>query len=124
TRPRRTEHRRRLVFERHVGVSGTTEQRVAMAHENRSLLDAVRADFTRLSARLGPADRTQVQDYLDSVREVERRIQAVETLGADSGLPALERPRGIPERYDEHVKLMYELQWLAFQGDMTRGVTL
>jgi hypothetical protein len=57
------------------------------------------------------------------VREVERRIEAVEMLGVDSGLPALARPRGIPERFDEHVKLMYELQWLAFQADMTRVVT-
>ena len=57
------------------------------------------------------------------MREVERRIQAVENVGADAGLPALERPRGIPERFDEHVKLMFDLQWLAFQADITRVVT-
>ena len=57
------------------------------------------------------------------MREVERRIQTVETHGDDAGLPALERPRGIPETFDEHVKLMFELQWLAFQADITRVVT-
>jgi len=94
-----------------------------VARENRSILDSVSEDFERLSASLGSADRSQVSDYLDAVREVERRIHAVETLGADAGLPALERPRGVPETFGDHVKLMYELQWLAFQADMTRVVT-
>jgi len=123
TTPLPTENNPRLVFERLFGHGGTNEQRMALARENRSILDSVREDFTRLSAKLGPADRAHVADHLDAVREVERRIQAVERVGADAGLPALERPRGIPERYDEHVKLMYELMWLAFQGDMTRVVT-
>ena len=77
----------------------------------------------RLTRELGPADRVQVDEYLESVREVERRIQTVERLGDDAGLPALERPQGIPETFGEHVKLMYELQWLAFQADLTRVVT-
>jgi hypothetical protein len=123
TQPLPTENNPRLVFERLFGNGGTAEQRVALAHENRSILDSVSADFTALAATLGAADRAQVDDYLSAVREVERRIQAVETLGVDSGLPALERPRGIPENFGEHVKLMYELQWLAFQADMTRVVT-
>ncbi len=121
TAPMPTENNPRLVFERLFGNGGTAEQRMARARENRSILDSVTADFTRLSSTLGPADRTQVEEY--PVREVERRIQAVENLGVDSGLPSLERPHGIPERFDEHVKLMYELQWLAFQADMTRVVT-
>ena len=64
-----------------------------------------------------------MDEYLQAVREVERRIQTVETLGDEAGLPALERPPGIPETFGEHVQLMYELQWLAFQADLTRVVT-
>jgi hypothetical protein len=123
TTPLPTENNPRIVFERLFGNGGTTQQRIARARENRSILDSVTEDFQRLSRSLGPSDRVQVDDYLTAVREVERRIQAVENLGVDAGLPALERPRGVPERYDEHVKLMYEIQWLAFQADMTRVVT-
>jgi hypothetical protein len=123
TSPLPTENNPRIVFERLFGHGGTTAQRVALARENRSILDSVSADFSRLARQLGPTDRSQVDDYLTSVREVERRIQAVETVGADAGLPVLERPRGIPAQFGEHVKLMYELQWLAFQADMTRVVT-
>ncbi len=123
TSPLPTENNPRIVFERLFGNGGTTEQRVALAHENRSILDSVSDDFTRLARTLGPSDRAHVDTYLESVREVERRIAAVENLSADLGLPALERPRGIPENFGDHVKLMYELQWLAFQADLTRVVT-
>ena len=123
TSPLPTENNPRIVFERLFGNGGTTAQRVALAHENRSILDSVTADFAKLSRTLGPADRTHVDSYLESVREVERRIASVERLSDDAGLPALERPRGIPEVFGDHVKLMYELQWLAFQADLTRVVT-
>ena len=123
TTPLPTENNPRIVFERLFGNGGTAAERTALARENRSILDSVREDFTRLSASLGAADRGQVDDYLTAVREVERRIGAVETLGVDSGLPELERPRGVPENYGEHVGLMYELQWLALQADLTRVVT-
>jgi hypothetical protein len=123
TTPLPTENNPRIVFERLFGNGGTTAQRVALAQENRSILDSVSADFSRLARTLGPKDRTQVDSYLDSVREVERRIAAVESLSDDAGLPALERPRGIPENFGDHVSLMYELQWLAFQADLTRVVT-
>jgi hypothetical protein len=123
TSPLPTENNPRLVFERLFGHGGTNEQRLARARENRSILDSVSADFSRLSRSLGAADRGHVIDYLDAVREVERRIQAVETAGDAAGLPALERPRGIPETFGEHVTLMYELMWLAFQADLTRVVT-
>jgi hypothetical protein len=123
TAPMPTENNPRLVFERLFGNGGTAEQRLGRARENRSILDSVSDDFSRLARTLGPSDRAQVDDYLESVREVERRIQAVEHLGVDSGLPNLQRPRGIPDVFGDHVKLMYELQWLAFQADMTRVVT-
>ncbi len=123
TAPLPTENNPRLVFERLFGDGGTAAQRAAVARENRSILDSVADDFVRLSKTIGSADRVQVDEYLESVREVERRIQAAESLGAAGELPRLERPRGIPERFDEHVSLMYELQWLAFRSDLTRVVT-
>jgi len=122
TTPMPTENNPRIVFERLFGDGGTAAQRAAQSRENRSILDSVREDFTRLQRTLGPADRVKVSEYLDAVREVERRIQGVEGR-ADTELPTLERPRGVPERFDEHVKLMYELQWLAFRADITRVTT-
>jgi hypothetical protein len=78
--------------------------------------------MARLKRRLGANDLTKVDDYVDSVREIERRIQAVEAQ-AQTTLPDLERPVGIPERFDHHVSLMFELQRLAFQADITRVTT-
>jgi hypothetical protein len=121
TTPLPTENNPRVVFERLFGDGGSKEQRAEQSRRNRSIIDSVLDDFHRLQRRLGPADRVQVSEYVDAVREVERRIQGAE--GAEAELPVLERPRGIHERFDEHVKLMYELQWLAFQADMTRVVT-
>ena len=112
-----------VTFERMFGDGSTTEERAARREQDRSILDFVGADFARLTRELGPADRVQVDEYLQSVREVERRIETVERLGDAAGLPALERPPGIPETFGEHVKLMYELQWLAFRADLTRVVT-
>lgn len=123
TSPLPTENNPRLVFERLFGSGGTRAQRSALARRNRSILDYVREDFVRLTRTLGPGDTAQVDEYLESVREVERRIQAIESLGDTGPASEMERPRGIPERFDEHVRLMYELQWLAFQADLTRVVT-
>jgi hypothetical protein len=122
TTPLPTENNPRIVFERLFGDGGTSEQRLSRARENRSILDSVMADLNRLQNGLGPSDRTKVTDYVDSVREVERRIHRVEQRNA-SDLPDLNQPSGIPERFDEHVKLMYELQWLAYRADVTRVVT-
>jgi hypothetical protein len=110
TQPLPTENNPRLVFERLFGHGGTAAQRAALAREHRSILDSVAQDFNRIAVTLGPADRVRVDEYLSSVREVERRIQIQETLGEDVGLPALERPRGIPDNFGDHVRLMYELQ--------------
>jgi len=122
TTPLPTENNPRIVFERLFGDGGTAEQRLARARENRSILDSVLVDLDRLQKSLGPSDRTKVADYVDSVREVEQRIQRVEKRNA-SDLPDLNQPSGIPDRFDEHVKLMYELQWLAYRADITRVVT-
>ena len=122
TTPLPTENNPRVVFERLFGDGGTPAQRAAQVRRNRSVIDSVLEDLKRLERRIGPADRVQVSEYVDAVREVERRIEGVEK-GAEAELPLLDRPRGIPERFDEHVKLMYELQWLAFRADLTRVVT-
>ena len=123
TAPLPTENNPRLVFERLFGDGGTPAQRQAQARENRSLLDSVMADLSRLQKDLGPADRARVGEYLDAVREIEGRIQRAERRSSDESLAHLDRPTGIPGRFDEHVKLMFELQWLAFRGDLTRVVT-
>jgi len=123
TTPLPTENNPRAVFERLFGDGGTAAQRVLRARETRSILDSVTADMARLQGRLGPADRARVSDYVEAVREIERRIQSVEAHDQVE-LPALERPTGIPERFDQHVGLMYELLRLAFQADVTRVFTL
>ena len=123
TTPLPTENNPRVVFERLFGNGGTNAQRAALARQNRSILDYVNADFGRLSGSLAPADRAHVDEYLEAVREVERRIQKLESVGDDADLPTLERPLGVPDVFGDHVKLMYDLQWLAFQADLTRVVT-
>ena len=123
TTPLPTENNPRVVFERLFGDGGTSAQRTAQARENLSILDSVTEDLHRLLKTLGPTDRVKVDGYVESMREIERRIQSAEKTGASSVLPTLDRPMGIPERFDEHVNLLYDLQWLAFRADITRVVT-
>ena len=123
TTPLPMEHNPRVVFERLFGEGGTEEQRVARLQDDRSILDAVREDMVRLDRSLGAADRSRVTQYLEAVREIERRISRSE-VQSDAALPeVLERPVGIPESFDEHAKLMFDLQALAFQADVTRVFT-
>ena len=117
----------RAVFERLFGDGETTdkEARAMRSRENRSLLDFVLTDASRLNQNLGAADRRKMSDYLDSVREVERRIEKAEALNATSAtVPALDRPDGIPPTFEEHIQLMYDLMTIAFQADLTRVITL
>ncbi len=93
TTPLPTENNPRIVFERLFGDGGTPEQRLARARENRSILDSVMADLDRLQKSLGPGDRTKVTDYVDSVREVERRIQTVEQRGTRRTSPISTSPQ-------------------------------
>jgi len=114
----------RVVFERLFGDGGTTAERRAALRKRASLLDWVTEDIASLKRRLGPADQTKVSEYLDTVREVERRIQKAEADVAHTSLPAdLDRPLGVPAAYIDHAKLMIDLQVLAFQGDITRVIT-
>jgi hypothetical protein len=123
TTPLPAEAHPRIVFERLFGEGGTGADRRAALQRRASLLDWVREDITRLQKGLGPEDRTRVGQYLDTVREVERRIQKAEAETADQGLPDLDRPVGVPAAYAEHARLMFDLQVLALQGDVTRVIT-
>jgi hypothetical protein len=123
TSPLPIENNPRLVFERLFGDGGTPAERRNQTRQTRSLLDSVLDEARQLLQTLGPDDRNRVGDYFDSVREVERRIQKAETHTADSPLPVLDRPMGIPPSFGEHVALMYDLQWLAYQADLTRIFT-
>jgi hypothetical protein len=117
------ENNPRVVFERLFGEGGTPAQRLARIRKNRSILDSVLEEAADLQQTLGPSDRTRMGDYLEAVREVERRIQKAEQQTAQAPLPIVDRPIGIPDSFDEHVRLMYDLQWLAFQADVTRVFT-
>ena len=120
TTPNPHETNPRVVFQRMFGDGGSREERLAQMHEDRSILDWVTADVAHLKKKLGPADRGSVNEYLDSVREVERRLQAAERQQSESVLELPDRPVGAPESYDEHARLMFDLLALAFQADVTR----
>jgi hypothetical protein len=123
TTPLPAEAHPRLAFERLFGDGGTAAERLGEARKNKSLLDWVGQDIARLNRQLGPSDRLKVNEYLDTVREVERRIQKAEAEAADARLPDLDRPVGVPASYADHAKLMFDLQVLALQGDVTRVTT-
>lgn len=123
TTPLPTEPNPRVVFERLFADGGTAEERRARIRKNRSILDSVGAEMTRLQQGLGSPDRARVTEYFDALRDVERRIQKSEQRSAQSTTPALERPSGIPENFSDHVRMMFDLQWLAFQGDLSRVIT-
>ncbi|WP_031500874.1 DUF1552 domain-containing protein [Bryobacter aggregatus] len=113
----------RVAFERLFGDGGTATERLAEMRKQASLLDYMREDISRLQRKLGASDRTKVSQYLDSVREVERRIQIAEAKTEHSNLKDLDRPVGVPAAYSDHAKLMFDLQVLAMQGDVTRVFT-
>jgi hypothetical protein len=123
TTPLPAEAHPRVAFERLFGDGGSPADRRAAMKENASLLDWMSQDIARLQKKLGPSDRTRISEYLDTVREVERRIQKAEGETAESKLPDLDRPMGVPTSYADHAKLMFDLQVLALQGDVTRVIT-
>src|SRR5438046_1665297 len=123
TTPLPAEAHPRIVFERLFGEGGSAADRRAALERKASLLDWVREDAARLQRKLGPGDRIRVSQYLDTVREVERRIQKTEAEGPDNQLPDLDRPVGVPAAYAEHALMMFDLQVLALQGDVTRVIS-
>ena len=123
TTPLPTEADPRVVFERLFGDGGKPERRRADLKTSGSILDWMTSDLARLQKELGKTDRTQLSQYLDSVREVERRIQKAEQQSEGNALPDLDRPATVPAVWEDHVKLMFDLQVLALQTDMTRVIT-
>ena len=126
TTPLPMENDPRVVFERLFGEGGTTDAKVRAARlrADRSILDSVLDKTTSLQQRLGTKDRSKLSDYLEAIRDVERRIQLAEAQSAnDVALPVVAQPAGVPSGYDEHAKLMFDLQVLAYQSDLTRVIT-
>ena len=121
TTPLPMQNNPRVIFERLFGEGGSTANRQTEFQKDRSILDAITSDLARLQRDVGSSDRARVTQYLDAVRAIERRIQLSEQ--NDTELPELERPVGIPESYQEHVTLMFDLMALAYQVDMTRVFT-
>ena len=124
TLPLMSENDPRVVFERLFGASDSTDPSVRMARlqRDRSILDSVTARVRQLQQKLGAADNTKVSDYLESLRDAERRIQKAEEQSGRE-LPDVDRPVGVPDSFDEHVQLLYDLQALAYQCDLTRVIT-
>ena len=118
TTPNPTESHPRIVFERLFGDGGSAAARQARIRSEGSILDSVRAEASHLASSLGPGDKAKLGEYLDSVREVEQRIQNTESQPADIELP--ERPTDVPDSFDAHTRLMLDLQALAFRADITR----
>lgn len=122
TSPMPMVHRPRDVFERLFGDAGTSsDARKNRLNEKKSVLDYVKADFNRAKKKLGGADKTKLDDFTDTLRNVELRVQKAEEK-VDMELPEMARPVGIPA-YEDHVRLMYDLMLMAFQTDMTRVFT-
>ena len=123
TTPLPSEAHPRIVFERLFGEGGSLAERQMALRKRASLLDWVAEDVASLKRQLGPSDQAKVSEYLDTIREVERRIQKAESSVVDHAMPDLDRPLGVPAAYADHARLMFDLQVLAMQGDITRVTT-
>jgi hypothetical protein len=123
TTPLPAEAHPRKAFERLFGEGGSLAERRAALESRASLLDSFNDGITRLKRVVGAADRARVDQYLDSIREVERQIERAEATASDNSTPDLDRPVGVPQSFADHAKLMFDLQLLAFQADITRVVT-
>ena len=123
TTPMPMEINPRKVFERMFGQGGSATERLARIKEDKSILDAITRDAASLQLQLGPSDRETMTQYLENVREIERRIQRAEQSQGDDDLALPARPAGVPFDYEEHIKLMYDLMALAYQADVTRVIT-
>jgi hypothetical protein len=124
TLPLMAENNPRVVFERLFGSSDSTDARVRerRLRQDRSILDSVTARVKQLQQTLGPADTTKLSDYLESLRDTERRIQKAEEQRTKQG-PEVAQPSGVPDGFEPHVKLLFDLQLLAYQSDLTRVIT-
>src|SRR6185295_6528002 len=109
TTPNPAESHPRIVFERLFGDGGSAAQQMARIKRNGSILDSVMQEVASLDKTLGPGDRSKLTEYLESVREIEQRIQSAESRDAES-IELPDRPTDVPETFEEHIKLMYDLQ--------------
>ena len=123
TTPLPTEGNPRVIFERLFGDGGSSADQLAALREDGSMIDWVTEDIARVQKKLGAGDRTKVNEYLDTVRELERRIQQAEGQMSKNTMPDLDRPIGVPGSYAEHAKLMFDLQVLAMRTDVTRVIS-
>jgi uncharacterized protein DUF1552 len=110
------------VFERLFGSGATPEIRAARLRQNRSILDSIRAELASLNRELGAGDRRTMSQYTEEIREIERRLQLAAT--ASATIPEIDMPPGIPESFDEHIRLHVDMTALAFRADITRVATL
>ncbi|NOT60752.1 MAG: DUF1552 domain-containing protein [Acidobacteria bacterium] len=126
TTPLPNENNPRAIFERLFGEGDSTDaaSRLALMNSQRSILDYVNGGLHRLNAKVGVRDRVKLAEYTDAVRDIERRIQKAEQQSASLKLPVMERPTAIPDEFEDHVRLVMDLQVLAFQSDLTRVITL
>jgi len=122
TTPLPSETNPRFVFERMFGVGSTVEERMTRSAEDRSLLDELTEQIAGLRRSLGAGDRTKLSEYLDGVRDVEQRIAKAES--TNSGFPVPDQPVGVPGTFKEYVELLFDLQALAFQAEITRVSTI
>ncbi|MCZ6916926.1 MAG: DUF1552 domain-containing protein [Gemmatimonadetes bacterium] len=111
----------RVAFEQLFGAGGSAEERAARRQTDRSILDWITGRVAELKRQLGPSDRQRMDQYLENIREIERRIHTIEARNASGEARELpEAPAGVPDSFEEHVKLMFDLLALAFESDMTR----
>lgn len=124
TTPLPMENNPRAVFERLFGDQDSTDAaaRLARIQADRSILDSVTQKAARLQQGLGSRDRAKLSEYLEAIRDVERRIQKAEEQSARA-LPVVEQPAGAPDSFEEYARLMFDLQVLAYQSDLTRVIT-
>jgi hypothetical protein len=118
TSPLPTETNPRFVFERMFGIGATAQERLARTDEDRSILDGLTEEISDLHRKLGPRDRTKLGEYFDAVRDVEQRVAKSESTNSSFEVPS--QPVGVPATFREYAELMFDLQVLAFQADITR----
>jgi hypothetical protein len=123
TTPMPMEINPRRVFERMFGQGGSRAERMARNAQDRSMLDAVGGEAKKLERTLGARDKVTMADFLDNIREIERRLEKAASQQDNESLHLPEAPAGVPFSYDQHVKLMYDLLALAYQADVTRVFT-
>jgi hypothetical protein len=111
-----------VVFQRLFGDGSTQQERAQRRRDDESILDSIADKLARFKANVGSSDRARIDQYLEDVREIERRLQIAAKASAE--VPSATMPAGVPESFDEHIKLQFDLLALAFQGDITRVATV